>query len=333
VPAPARSGARRRGPLLRGRANSAGKSWAHIPNVVGEQVFELDRYLKDRIAMVERALAGAVPEPAGPDARLYEAMRYSLLAGGKRLRPILALAACEAVGGAVEAAMGLACAVEMIHTYSLIHDDLPCMDDDDFRRGRPTNHKVYGEAIATLAGDALLTDAFKVLARSAADGAAAPVMLSVIALLADAAGSAGMVGGQAIDLASEGARLTLAELEHLHSQKTGAIFRASVLGGARLGGANAAQLDSLDAYARALGLCFQVVDDLLDAEATTEQMGKRTQKDAAAGKNTYPVLMGLAPSHRLARELERRAHGALERFGASAEPLRQVATYVVERKL
>jgi geranylgeranyl diphosphate synthase type II len=296
-------------------------------------VFELDRYLKDRAALVEGALAGAVAEPSGPDARLYEAMRYSLLAGGKRLRPILALAACESVGGAVEAAMGLACAVEMIHTYSLIHDDLPCMDDDDVRRGRPTNHKVYGEAIATLAGDALLTDAFKLLARSAADGAAAPVMLSVIALLADAAGSGGMVGGQVMDIASEGKHLTLAELEHLHSKKTGAIFRASVLGGAWLGGANTAQLDSLDAYARALGLCFQVVDDLLDVEATAEQMGKRTQKDAVAGKNTYPALIGLEPSHQLARELERRAHDALQCFGAPAEPLRQVATYVVERKL
>jgi geranylgeranyl diphosphate synthase, type II len=296
-------------------------------------VFELDRYLKDRAALVERALAGAVAEPAGPDARLYESMRYSLLGGGKRLRPILALAACEAVGGAGEAAMGLACAVEMIHTYSLIHDDLPCMDDDDFRRGRPTNHKVYGEAIATLAGDALLTDAFMVLARSAADGAAAPVVLSVIALLAEAAGSVGMVGGQAIDLASEGLPLTVEQLEHLHSKKTGAIFRASVLGGARLGGANAVQLDSLDAYARALGLCFQVVDDLLDVEATTEQMGKRTHKDAAAGKNTYPVLIGLEPSHQLARELERRAHRALECFGTPAEPLRRIATYVVERKL
>jgi geranylgeranyl diphosphate synthase, type II len=296
-------------------------------------VFELDRYLKDRAALIERALAGAVADPAGPDDRLYEAMRYSLLAGGKRLRPILALAACEAVGGAAEAAMGLACAVEMIHTYSLIHDDLPCMDDDDFRRGRPTNHKVYGEAIATLAGDALLTDAFKLLARSAADGAAAPVMLSVIALLAEAAGSAGMVGGQVIDLASEGKHLTLDQLEYLHSKKTGAMFRASVLGGARLGGATTVQLDSLDAYARALGLCFQVVDDLLDVEATTEQMGKRTQKDAAAGKNTYPVLMGLEQSHQLAHQLEARARRALESFGAPAEPLRQVATYVVERKL
>jgi geranylgeranyl diphosphate synthase, type II len=295
--------------------------------------FELDRYLKERAALVERALAGVVAEPGGADARLREAMRYSLLAGGKRLRPILALAACEAVGGPLEAAMGLACAVEMIHTYSLIHDDLPCMDDDDFRRGRLTNHKVYGEALATLAGDALLTDAFGILARSAAELVAAPVMLAVIADLADAAGSAGMVGGQVIDLASEGQHLTLDQLEHLHSRKTGAMFRTSIIGGARLGGASSVQIESLGAYARALGLCFQVVDDLLDIEATAEQMGKRTHKDEAAGKNTYPTLMGLERSHQFAHELEQRALHALQALGERAEPLRRMATYVVERKL
>jgi geranylgeranyl diphosphate synthase, type II len=296
-------------------------------------VIELDRYLKERAALVERALASAVAEQTGPDARLYESMRYSLLAGGKRLRPILALAACEAVGGALEAAMGLACAVEMIHTYSLIHDDLPCMDDDDFRRGRPTNHKVYGEALATLAGDALLTDAFKVLARSAPEGVPAAVMLAAIADLAEAAGSAGMVGGQVIDLASEGKHLSLDELERLHSRKTGALFRASIIGGARLGGATPAALESLDAYARALGLAFQVVDDLLDVEATTEQMGKRTRKDEAAGKNTYPALLGLERSHGLVRELEGRAHRALAGFDGRAEPLSRIATFVVERRL
>jgi len=294
-------------------------------------VLELERYLKERAEVVQRALDGALPARDGADSRLYEAMRYSLLGGGKRLRPILALAACEAVGGAPEAALGLACAVEMIHTYSLIHDDLPCMDDDDLRHGHPTNHKIYGDALATLAGDALVTDAFKILARSALDGVPAERVLATIAELSEAAGSAGMVGGQVIDILCERKQLGLDELKHLHSKKTGAMFRASIVGGARLGGGSDAQLEALDEYARALGLAFQVVDDLLDVEATTEQMGKRTQKDQAAGKNTFPSLLGLEESHRFARSLERRAHEALAAFGASAEPLRRIASFVVER--
>lgn len=296
-------------------------------------MFELDRYLKERAQTVEQALARAVAEPAGASARLYEAMRYSLLAGGKRIRPVLAIASCEAVGGKLEAAMGLACAVEMIHTYSLIHDDLPCMDDDDFRRGRPTNHKVYGEAIATLAGDALLTDAFMVLARMTPSSVPREVVLDTIAELAQAAGSAGMVGGQVIDLLGEGKSKTIEELEELHGKKTGALFLASVRGGARLGGAMPAQIESLDAYARALGLAFQVVDDLLDVQGSPEEMGKRTQKDSERGKATYPSILGIERSQDMARELERRAHRALDNFGASAEPLRHLATFVVERRL
>ncbi|HVA78632.1 MAG TPA: farnesyl diphosphate synthase [Candidatus Binataceae bacterium] len=294
-------------------------------------MFDLNRYLKERAELVQKALERAVAADDGADARLFDAMRYSLLGGGKRLRPILALAACEAVGGALEAALGLACAVEMIHTYSLIHDDLPCMDNDDLRHGRPTNHKVYGDAIATLAGDALVTDAFKILARSALDGVAVQRVLATVAELSEAAGSGGMVGGQVIDILSERKRLGLDELKLLHSKKTGAMFRASILGGARLGGASDAELEALDAYAHALGLAFQVVDDILDIEATTEQMGKRTGKDEAAGKNTFPALMGLEESHGFARELERRAHDALAGFGARAQALRQIATFVVER--
>jgi len=282
--------------------------------------------------MVEAALAQCVPEPAGAAARLNEAMRYSLLDGGKRLRPILAIAACEAVGGRVEAALGLACAIEMIHTYSLIHDDLPCMDDDDFRRGRPSNHKVYGDAIATLAGDALLTDAFKVLVRMSAGGSP-PAILETISELAGAAGSAGMVGGQTIDLMSEGKDLAIEQLEELHSKKTGALFAAAIRGGARLGGAAALQMESLDAYARLLGLAFQVVDDLLDVEGSQEAMGKQVRKDEARGKATYPAILGVERSREMARELQRGAHRALEGFGADAEPLRRIATFVVERKL
>jgi geranylgeranyl diphosphate synthase, type II len=296
---------------------------------------DIEHYLRERAMVVERALAAAVAETGAPDGHLFEAMRYSLLAGGKRLRPVLALAACEAVGGPLEAAMGFACAIEMIHTYSLIHDDLPCMDDDDLRRGRPTNHKVYGEAIATLAGDALLTDAFRMLARSAAASATvAPVaLLATVAELAEAAGSAGMVAGQVIDLIGEGRIMTVAELEYLHRRKTGALFIAAVRGGARLGGAGEAQLEMLDAYASALGLAFQVIDDILDVEASTEQMGKRTGKDGAHGKNTYPGLIGLDKSWQLARDLERRAHRALDGFDHRAEPLRALASFAVERRL
>ncbi|MGH8013513.1 MAG: polyprenyl synthetase family protein [Candidatus Binataceae bacterium] len=293
-------------------------------------------YLKARAQLIEQALAKKIVDIDGPASRVAEAMRYSLLAAGKRLRPILAVAACEAVGGNIAAAWDFACAIEMIHTYSLVHDDLPCMDDDDLRRGRPTNHKVYGEAIATLAGDALLTDAFAVLARMASSGNAGvspAVIIETIAELAEAAGSSGMVGGQVIDLLSEGQPMTLAQLEDLHRRKTAALFVAAVCGGARLGGATPAQLSALRDYARALGLAFQVVDDLLDIESSTAQMGKRTNKDAAHGKNTYPALLGIARSRELAEQLKLRAHQALVDFDERAEPLRLLANFAVERQL
>jgi len=295
--------------------------------------FDLDRYMKERAALVEDALAQRVPPIAGPASRLGEAMRYSLLAGGKRLRPVLALAAGEAVGDAREAVLGFACAIEMIHTYSLIHDDLPCMDDDDLRRGRPTNHKVYGEAIATLAGDGLLTDAFQVLASSALSGAPVSfeVALTVVAELAEAAGSSGMVGGQVIDLLGEGQDLSLRELEYLHSRKTGALIEAAVCCGARLAGATAVQLAALRAYAQALGLAFQVADDLLDVEASAEDVGKRTHKDEARGKATYPSLLGVARSRELARQLADQACQALKDFDEKAAPLRALALFAVER--
>jgi geranylgeranyl diphosphate synthase type II len=294
----------------------------------------LGDYLRERCRLIEAALADALPEqPGTAAARLFEAMRYSLFAGGKRIRPVLALAACEAVGGRIESAIGLGCALEMIHTYSLIHDDLPCMDDDDLRRGKPTNHKIYGEAMATLAGDALLTDAFKVLARSGDGGLPPSLVLEVVAELAEAAGSGGMVAGQAIDILSEGEPTDPAKLEYLHSKKTGALFLAAVRGGARLGGANQAQLERLSAYGRALGLAFQVTDDILDVEASTEQLGKRTHKDEARGKATYPALLGLEQSREFARSLVVRAHEALTSFGERAEALRRIASFVVERNL
>jgi geranylgeranyl diphosphate synthase type II len=294
-------------------------------------VFELQTYLKERAALIEHALAETVSAHDGLESRLFEAMRYSLLDGGKRLRPILTLASCEAVGGSLDDAISFACALEMIHTYSLIHDDLPTMDNDDLRHGKPSNHKVYGDAIATLAGDALLTDAFAAVARSPLANKSPAVVLEVVAELSDAAGSRGMVSGQAIDLLGEGRAMNLEQLEYLHSKKTGALFLASVVGGARLGGATRPQLDSLSKYARSLGLCFQVVDDLLDVEASTEQMGKRTNKDQAAGKNTYPALIGIEQSRALARDLESRAQAALSSFDHRAEPLRAIASFVVER--
>jgi geranylgeranyl diphosphate synthase type II len=206
------------------------------------------------------------------------------------------------------------------------------MDNDDLRHGKPTNHKVYGVAIATLAGDALATDAFKVVARSPLAAKSPAIVLEVIAELSNAAGSAGMVAGQVIDLMGEGRIMNLEQLEYLHSKKTGALFLASVRGGARLGGATSSQLDSLTKYAQAMGLSFQVVDDLLDVEASTEQMGKRTNKDQAAGKNTYPVLMGIQQSRQLARDLQGRANAALSSFDTRAEPLRAIANFIVERK-
>ena len=301
---------------------------------LGAAGFILERYLEDRAALVERELNRLVAVKDGPACRLFEAMRYSLLAGGKRLRPILALAACEAVGGNFEAALGFGCAVEMIHTYSLIHDDLPCMDDDDLRRGRPTNHKVYGEAIATLAGDGLLTDAFMVLARSRVFArVSASALIDTVAELAEAAGSAGMVGGQVIDLLGEGRELKLGELEYLHGKKTGALFVAAVCGGARLGGANETSIAALREYARKLGLAFQVADDLLDVEASAERIGKRTQKDEARGKATYPALIGVERSRALARDLVAGAYHALAGFDDRAKPLRALANYAVERQL
>lgn len=295
--------------------------------------FKLEDYLRERAALVESALNESLGRPFRPARRLFEAIRYSLLANGKRLRPILALAACEAVGGRVEAAIGLACAVEMIHTYSIVHDDLPCMDNDDLRRGRPTNHKVFGEALATLAGDALLTDAFGVLARSVEHGASPAAVLQTLAELAGAAGSSGMVAGQVLDILGERRRISLTELEDVHSRKTGALFVAAVRGGARLGGGSEAELKALAAYGRALGLAFQVIDDILDVEGSTEQMGKRTQKDERHGKNTYPSLLGLTRSRRLARGLESRARQAIAGFDKRAEPLRALASFAVERAL
>jgi geranylgeranyl diphosphate synthase, type II len=287
----------------------------------------------DRRRLVEDALARALPpETAWPET-IHRAVRYSLFAGGKRVRPLLALAAAEAVGGTVEDALPLAVAVEMIHTYSLIHDDLPCMDDDDLRRGKPTSHKVFGEAIAVLAGDALLTRAFHVMAEVPPDwdGERLRRRVRATALLGEAAGTSGLIGGQVEDLESEGRAVGAEALERLHRAKTGALLGACVRGGAVLGGAGEEDLARLGRYARAIGLAFQVVDDILDETGTAEQLGKTAGKDDAAAKATYVKVHGLEAARRIADGLRAEAEAALQDLGPRAAELRELARLIVQR--
>jgi geranylgeranyl diphosphate synthase, type II len=295
---------------------------------------DLKAYLKEKIALVDVALDQYLPTEQERPQSLHKAMRYSIFAGGKRVRPVLLLAACEAVGGAIARAMPAACAMEMIHTYSLIHDDLPAMDDDDFRRGRPTNHKVFGEAIAILAGDGLLTEAFKLMANPAfSAGVDAGARMAVISEIATCAGSYGMVGGQVVDMESEGQpEMDLPTVQYIHTHKTGALIKASVVAGALLGGADEKQLAAIRRYGEAAGLAFQIADDILDIEGTTEEIGKDAGSDEARGKATYPAVMGLAAAKQEAKEMMDEALNALSRFGAEAEPLREIARYIVERK-
>ena len=294
--------------------------------------FDLNTYLTDRRALIEAELVRvAAPDATVADVpqTLRKAMTYSLLAGGKRLRPILALAGCEAVGGNHEVALPLACALEMIHTYSLVHDDLPAMDNDDFRRGRPTSHKVFGEAMAILAGDALLTEAFAVISRCQAPPA---VVVKVLGELATAVGAAGMVGGQVLDSESTGHKIDLALLRQIHNKKTGALLTVSVCTGARLGGADEQAVASLRRYAEALGLAFQIIDDILDVTADLQTLGKDPGSDRAAGKTTYVDLLGIDGARRQAIEVMNEGIAALEPFGAAAEPLRILGTYTIERR-
>lgn len=291
--------------------------------------FELKSYLTERRALVESELSRLCAEDPEVPETLRKAMAYSLLAGGKRLRPILALAGCEAVGGQPQTALPLACALEMIHTYSLIHDDLPAMDNDDFRRGRPTNHKVFGEAMAILAGDSLLTEAFAVAARSSAP---ASVVVKVLAELASASGAAGMVGGQVIDVEATGQKVDVALLRRLHGKKTGALLSVSVCAGARLGGADPESLARLRIYAEALGLAFQIVDDVLDVTADLQTLGKDPGSDKEAGKTTYVDLLGVEGAQAHAQQVMSDGLAALEPLGAAAEPLRALGRYTVDRQ-
>ena len=279
---------------------------------------------------MERVLAEWLPPAHIAPQRLHEAMRYAVLDGGKRVRPLLAFAAGEVTGASPERVQHAAAAVELIHAYSLVHDDMPAMDDDALRRGKPTVHVEFDEATALLVGDALQSLAFDILASTplAADAA---TQLNMVKLLAQAAGSRGMAGGQAIDLASVGTPLNLTELEFMHIHKTGALIRASVLLGAQCGSVPDTTRTALDHYAKCIGLAFQVVDDVLDAEAPTATLGKTAGKDAANNKPTYVSLLGAARARELAQELRADAHAALADLGPAAARLRQLADFVVER--
>jgi geranylgeranyl diphosphate synthase, type II len=295
--------------------------------------FDLKRYLTERKQQVDAALEKWFPVPAGLQKSVLEASRYSLFAGGKRLRPILCLAAAEVVGGTTDAVMPVACALEMIHTYSLIHDDLPAMDNDDFRRGKPTCHKAFGEAMAVLAGDALLTEAFGVIVDGSASGdCPGDRLVKVIGILVRAAGYRGMIGGQVIDLESENQTVDLATVEYMHIHKTGALLSASLETGALLGGGTADQISTLKHYGHHFGLAFQITDDILDVEGDAELMGKTPGSDMAKNKKTYPVLLGMTRSKEAAREHVEEAMRALTDFDEKAEPLRAIAQYLLVRK-
>ena len=261
---------------------------------------------------------------------LHRAMRYSLFAGGKRLRPILCLAACGAAGGKISRALPPACAVEMVHTYSLIHDDLPCMDNDDFRRGKPTCHKAFGEGMAVLAGDALLTQAFEVVGKT--KPTSRYTSANFLSELAEAASSLRLIAGQVADVESEGKKISVTQLRWIHERKTAALITAGIRLGAMAGNATPTQLHALSRFGHAVGLAFQIIDDILDTTQTTEQLGKTAGKDTKAKKATYPKILGLEQSRIEASRWTRAAFAALRGFGKSAEPLRQIARYLLERK-
>lgn len=292
----------------------------------------LESYLKSRSELINQSLEKWLPASETLPRTLHQSMRYSIFAGGKRLRPILMLAAYEIFSDQIEKVLHVGCALEMIHTYSLVHDDLPSMDNDDLRRGRPTNHKVYGESIAILAGDALLTEAFNVLADGDANKDIAPdLILKVIALIARYSGSQGMVGGQVVDMESEGKDIDFPTLEYIHTHKTGGMILASVLAGAILGGADEAQMSAIKRFGAAAGLAFQVADDILNVTGSQNELGKETGSDEKRGKATYPSLLGLEEARSRASELCSLATDALRPLGDSARLLQELARYMIIR--
>jgi geranylgeranyl diphosphate synthase type II len=291
--------------------------------------FDLNHFLATRTEATNAALNHFLPGEKIKPATIHKAMRYSIFAGGKRMRPAVLLAAAEACGGSEKDALPLACAVECIHTYSLIHDDLPCMDDDDLRRGRPTSHKVFGEGVAVLAGDALLTIAFEILAQAVETPRYKTAAL--IRELAVASGSQWLIGGQVADLEGEGKKITGAGLKYIHRCKTAALLTASIRLGAMSANASAARLKNLTDFGQALGLAFQVIDDILDVTQTTEKLGKTAGKDVAATKATYPAIFGLERSREEAHRLTLAAHAALKPFGKQGATLRAFADYLLVR--
>jgi geranylgeranyl diphosphate synthase type II len=302
---------------------------------------DIKRYLQEKKEIVDLALEKYFPnrpDSAGEGVfptSLHKAIRYSLFAGGKRIRPILSMAAFEAVGGKGDGILPFACALEMIHTYSLIHDDLPGLDNDDYRRGKPTCHKVFGEAIGILAGDGLLTEAFKLMTSQSVQGPSlrdGGWVLDVIHEVAQAAGIFGMVGGQVLDIESEGKEVDLPTLQYIHTHKTGALILVSVRVGAKLGGANEETLKAFTLYGERIGLAFQIADDILNVEGKAALLGKKTGSDLSRGKATYPSLLGVEESKRRARELLEFAVDAIRSFGPDAEPLRKIAWFILSRE-
>lgn len=301
---------------------------------------DIKRYLREKKEIVDSALEKYFPNRPGSAGEgvfptsLHKAIRYSLFAGGKRVRPILSMAAFEAVGGEGDGILPFACALEMIHTYSLIHDDLPALDNDDYRRGQLTCHKVFGEAIGILAGDALLTEAFRLMTDRSMEGLSlrdGPV-LQVVHEVAQAAGMSGMVGGQVLDIESEGKEVDLPTVEYIHTHKTGALILVSVRAGAKLGGGDEGTLRALTRYGEGIGLAFQIADDILNVEGKAALLGKKTGSDFSRGKATYPSLLGLEESRRRARELVELAVDAIHSFGPEAQPLREIARFIVARE-
>ncbi|MCX6353759.1 MAG: polyprenyl synthetase family protein [Candidatus Aureabacteria bacterium] len=291
---------------------------------------DLQFYLRDKRKIIKEALDRLLPPSGATAPTVHESMRYSIFAGGKRLRPILCIATLEAMGKDSSPYLPAACALELMHTYSLIHDDLPAMDDDDLRRGKPTNHKVFGEAVAILAGDALLTLSFELIASM--DVAPEAVRVELVRLLARAGGTEGLVGGQALDLSSEGKDVIAETLDLIHARKTAALIEASALFGAVLGAASPEEKGSLSRYGHSLGMAFQITDDLLDAVGAQEKTGKRVRHDQAARKATYPGLHGVEESRRIAKEYVETAVAALESFGGAAWVLREIARGLIDRE-
>jgi geranylgeranyl diphosphate synthase type II len=291
---------------------------------------DLKAYIADRRNLVDCALNKAMPKTSAKPTTIHEAMRHSIFAGGKRLRPILTIAAAEACGGQIDAAMSAACAVECLHTYTLIHDDLPCMDDDDFRRGHPTCHKVYGDGIAVLAGDALQSIAFEIITDTPLTKRYKTA--DYVRELAQTGGSQKLIGGQVADIEAEGADLTRAQLKYIHLNKTSALLTSAIRFGGMSANATDKKLQALTIFGESLGLAFQVIDDILDVTQTTEKLGKSAGKDVAVGKATYPAIIGLEASRKEATRLTKKAIAALKIFGKKGTVLESIARHMLDRE-